>query len=55
MSSAAPPQPFAYLQAPNASLYERTLGVSAEARERFIVRLPPEDESRRPDGRLVSF
>ncbi|MFI9082155.1 TIGR02677 family protein [Streptomyces sioyaensis] len=42
-SGASPPQPFAYLQAPNAALYGRVLGVFAEARERFIVHLRPED------------
>lgn len=42
-SSAPQPQPFAYLQAPNAVLYGRVLGVFAAARERFIVHLRPED------------
>ncbi|MEU8782127.1 DUF2397 family protein [Streptomyces sp. NPDC048637] len=47
-SSASPPQPFAYLQAPNAALYSRVLDVFAEARERFIVHLRPEDVAAPP-------
>ncbi|MEU6970980.1 TIGR02677 family protein [Kitasatospora aureofaciens] len=43
MSSAPHPQPFAYLQAPNAVLYGQVLAVFAQARERFIVHLRPED------------
>lgn len=37
------PHPFAYLQAPNAALYDRVLTVFTRARERFIVHLRPED------------
>ncbi|MFJ9610699.1 TIGR02677 family protein [Kitasatospora sp. NPDC101176] len=43
MSTAPPPQPFAHLQAPNAVLYGQVLAVFAQARERFIVHLRPED------------
>ncbi|MDT0341861.1 TIGR02677 family protein [Streptomyces litchfieldiae] len=43
MSQNVEPQPFAYLQAPNAALYAQVLGVFAQARERFIVHLRPED------------
>jgi uncharacterized protein (TIGR02677 family) len=43
VSDAPQPQPFAYLQAPNAALYGRILTVFAQARERFIVHLRPED------------
>ncbi|MEY9875120.1 hypothetical protein ABH931_004621 [Streptacidiphilus sp. MAP12-33] len=43
MSSSIAPQPFAYLQAPNAALYGQVLAVFAAARERFIVHLRPED------------
>ncbi|MFJ2805053.1 DUF2397 family protein [Kitasatospora sp. NPDC087271] len=53
MSTAPQPQPFAYLQAPNAVLYGRILDVFAQARERFIVHLRPEDvaaELRRRDA-----
>jgi uncharacterized protein (TIGR02677 family) len=37
------PQPFAHLSAPNASLYRSLLRTFAQAKERFIVHLRPED------------
>ncbi|GAA1946125.1 TIGR02677 family protein [Kitasatospora viridis] len=43
MTTAPPPQPFAYLNAPKAELYGQVLTVFAQARERFIVHLRPED------------
>jgi uncharacterized protein (TIGR02677 family) len=43
VSRAFEPQPFAYLQAPNVALYGHVLRVFAQARERFIVHLRPED------------
>lgn len=43
MTAAPPPQPFAHLSAPKAELYGQVLGVFAQARERFIVHLRPED------------
>ncbi len=43
VTSAPPPQPFAYLNAPKAVLHGRVLGVFAQARERFTVHLRPED------------
>ncbi|GAA1899855.1 TIGR02677 family protein [Streptantibioticus ferralitis] len=57
MSDAPPPQPFAYLQAPNAPLYGQVLAVFAQARERFIVHLRPEDvaaELRRGAGGMAA-
>ncbi|WP_327066924.1 TIGR02677 family protein [Kitasatospora sp. NBC_01302] len=43
MTTAPPPQPFAYLNAPKAQLHGQVLGVFAQARERFTVHLRPED------------
>src|ERR1700704_6613346 len=37
------PQPFAHLNAPNATHYRDVLRVFARAKERFIVHLRPED------------
>ncbi|HZD73253.1 MAG TPA: TIGR02677 family protein [Actinomycetota bacterium] len=43
MSEQPPAKPFAHLDAPNAELYRRVLGVFVAAKRRFLVHLRPED------------
>jgi uncharacterized protein (TIGR02677 family) len=43
MSEQPPAKPFAHLDAPNAELYRRVMGVFVAAKRRFLVHLRPED------------
>jgi hypothetical protein len=43
MSEQPPAKPLAHLDAPNAGLYRRVMGVFVAAKRRFLVHLRPED------------